>query len=211
MRLLTNRLILLVALCSGFSQAVTAANEIAQASYDAGIALTDPPPAPPLCDANSPDPHVQPGSGFCLDAAEQNGLVTLVWGYPPDSENFLGSYTAINPLIPPGTGYNTYDFEGFNIYQYPTSVFNEDARQLIVTYDVINGITVVHDERFDASEGITVQYTAARGTDSGLQYYHDLFDLTNQTDYYYGVSAYAYIGNEFAVGARISESTPRHI
>ena len=196
---LTNRLMLLVVLCFEASPLATVSAQVG------------PPPAPPLCEANSPDPQRQPGSGFCLSAAEQNGRAVLVWGYPTDSENFLGSYTALNPLIPPGTGDDTYDFEGFNIYQYPTSEFDDGARELITTYDVINGITVVRDERYDPIEGINQQYTAARGTDSGIQYHHEIGGLTNYTDYYYGVSAYAYIGNDFAVGARIIESTPSHI
>ena len=196
---LTNRLVLLVVLCIEASPVATVSAQVG------------PPPAPPLCEANSPDPQRQPGSGFCLSAAERNGQAALVWGYPTDSENFLGSYTALNPLIPPGTGDDTYDFEGFNLYQYPTSEFDEGARELITTYDVINGITVVRDERYDPIEGINQQYTAARGTDSGIQYHHEIGGLTNYTDYYYGVSAYAYIGNDFAVGARIIESTPSHI
>ena len=191
--------------------ALRAADQLAQAAYDSDFELASPPPAPPLCDVLSTNAERRPGSGFCLEAAEQDGQLTLVWGYPTSSENYLGSYTALNRLLPPNSGDDTYDFEGFNVYQYPTSGFLEGDRDLIATYDVSNGVTLVRDERFDANVGVNVPFIAANGSDSDIQYTHTVTGLTNFTDYFYGVSAYAYIDNDFAVGSRIIESTPRQI
>ena len=191
--------------------ALRAADQLAQAAYDADFELASPPPAPPLCDVLSTNAERRPGSGFCLEAIEQDGQLTLLWGYPTSSPNYLGSYTALNRLLPPNSGDDTYDFEGFNIYRYPTSGFAEGDRMLIATYDLVNGVTLVRDERFDANVGVNVPFIAANGSDSGIQYTHNITGLTNYTDYFFGVSAYAYIDNDFAVGSIINESTPRQI
>ena len=48
----------------------------------------------------------------------------------------------------------------------------------------------------------------ARGTDSGIQYSFQIQNLTNYTDYFYGVSAYSY--NEEST-PKVIESSPTQI
>ncbi len=181
------------------------ADKIAQAAYDIDFDIPPPPPAPPLCVEG--DPVLAPGSGRCFEAVTQNGTATLVWGYPSTSSNYLGQFEVFNGFLRDlDVPDKTYNFEGFNIYKYPTSSFDNTTRQLVATFDVINGVKEVRDLAPDpAVNGEVREYISARGTDSGVQYSFDLTGLTNYTDYYYGITAYAY--NEFST-PRANESSP---
>ena len=176
--------------------ALRSADVLAQAAYDAGFGFPLPPPPPPLCNPNSSDVELHPGSGNCLYASELDGQAHLVWGYPSTSENYLGAFDAADPFLAK-LDFNdkTYTFEGFNVYRYPTSLFAPEQREHVATFDVVNGVTKVIDLEpvFDSEVGDLFQRVlSARGTDSGIQYNFPLSNLTNYTDYYYGVSAYAY-------------------
>ena len=183
--------------------ALRTADVLAQTAYDVDFQLAPPPPPPPLCNANSPNPQLRPGSGNCLEAVSLDGKATLVWGYPTSSSNYLGRFEVEDALLQgdDDVSDSTYDFEGFNIYRYPTSNFAVDQRQLVATFDKANGVTTVIDQVGDADTGGLVPRVVARGSDSGLQYSFDLPNLTNNTDYFYGITAYSY--NE--------ESTPKVI
>ena len=189
--------------------ALRAADILAQAAYDADFDIPSPPPAPPLCNPNSTNEQLQPGTGTCLYASELGGQAALVWGYPTNSENYLGRFDALDPfLLGLGLEDTTYTFEGFNVYRYPTSSFASDTREHVATFDIANGVTKVTDPVFDADVGDFIQQVSARGTDSELQYSFQLPNLTNYRDYYYGVSAYAYSPNSTP---RVLESSPTNI
>ncbi|HEX9951395.1 MAG TPA: T9SS type A sorting domain-containing protein [Rubricoccaceae bacterium] len=178
--------------------ALRAADQLAQTAYDIDFQLAPPPPPPPLCVEGNE--VLAPGSGRCLEAVEQNGRATLVFGYPTTSSNYLGRFEQFDALLRnQGAVDSTYNFEGFNIYRYTNSSFETSTRELVATYDVVNGVTTVIDQQFDNDLGGLRDFVVARGTDSGIQYSFDLPNLTNYTDYFYGVTAYAY--NE--------ESTPK--
>ena len=184
-----------------------AADLLAQSAYNANFALAPPPNAPPLCQEGNA--VLAPGSGRCLEAVELDGQATLVWGYPETDPNYLGGFEIEDVLL---RGQNapdsTYNFEGFNVYRYPTSSFAADQRELIATYDVINGVTRVLENRLDPVTGATRPFVTAEGRDSGVRYSFDITGLTNFTDYYYGVSAYAY--NEFSI-PKANESRPTEV
>ncbi|MDX1408740.1 MAG: hypothetical protein R3330_11420, partial [Saprospiraceae bacterium] len=177
--------------------ALRGASQLAQTAYNIDFELPLPPPAPAACDPNSANPAQLPGSGSCFEAVEQDGQVTLVWGYPTTSSNYLGQFDVEDRLLSGlGVPDSTYTFEGFNIYRYPNSGFPTESRELVAVIDVDNGVTTVVDEVFDPAIGGLVPFIAARGTDSGLRYFYDVPGLNNYTDYFYGISAYAY--NEFS-------------
>jgi hypothetical protein len=182
--------------------AMRSADRLAQTAYDIDFELASAPPPPPLCNPNSPNPALLPGSGSCFEAIELNGSVTLRWGYPfdeegetyPDSDdNYLGTYEVMDRLLV-GTGAtdSTYNFQAFHLYQYQTSAFDDATRELIAVYDVIDGVTTVIDERFDPATGRFVPFIALQAGDSGLRYSHELENLTNYTDYFFGITALAY-------------------
>ena len=171
--------------------ALRAADRLAQTAYDIGFRLAPPPPPPALCVAGNE--VLAPGSGRCLEAVQLDGRAALVFGYPTTSPNYLGRFEVFDALLRrQGAADSTYNFEGFNIYKYTNSGFETSTRELVATYDVINGVTTVIDQQFDTDLGGLRDFVVARGTDSGVQYSFDLPNLTNYTDYFYGVTAYAY-------------------
>ena len=174
--------------------ALRVADDIAQTAYDIDFELAQPAPNPPRCNPNANIPELRPGSGSCAEVVELNGKAAIVWGYPTFSPNYRGSYEVIDRLIAgrPGIQDETYNFEGFNIYRYPTSQFLNDQRELVATFDLVNDITTIIDTTRNA-QGLEVPFIAASGTDSGLEYVYVLPDnLTNYTDYYYGLTTYSY-------------------
>ncbi len=189
--------------------ALRAADVLAQTAYDAGFDIPLPPPAPPLCNPNSTNAALHPGSGHCLYASELDGQAHLVWGYPSNSANYLGAYDVADRFLDEFDFEDkTYTFEGFNLYRYPTSSFASDKRELVATFDVANGVTKVLDPVFDGDVGEFLPAVSARGTDSGLQWNYTLPNLRNYTDYYYGISAYAYSPHSTP---KILESAPTNI
>lgn len=189
--------------------ALRAADRLAQTAYDIDFELPSPPPPPPLCSRDSDNPALRPGSGSCLQAATMDGEAALVWGYPENSSNYLGNFEEFDRLLSEqDVPDKTYNFEGFNIYRYPTSQFASDQATLIATIDKANGVGEVIDERFDPEVGQTVPFVAARGSDTGLRYYYNLGQVTNYTDYFYAITAYSY--NEFST-PKVVESAPSRI
>ena len=187
--------------------ALRAADRLAQTAYDNDFRLAPPPPAPPKCQPGSD--LIAPGSGNCLEAVELDGEVTLVWGYPGNNANYLGQFEVEDVLLDEDeVEDNTYNFEGFNVYRYPTSEFESSSRQLVATFDIVNGVTRVIDQVFNPDLGDLAPTVVARGTDSGIQYSFRIQNLTNYTDYFYGVSAYSY--NEEST-PKVIESAPTQI
>ncbi|MEO0556707.1 MAG: T9SS type A sorting domain-containing protein [Bacteroidota bacterium] len=173
--------------------ALRSADVLAQTAYDVGFRLAPPPPPPPLCNVNSPNVQLRPGSGGCLEAVEQDGQVTLVWGYPSTSSNYLAQFEVEDALLEgQDVTDSTYNMEGFNIYRFPTSSFQVDQRQLVATFDKANGVTTVIDQVGDPDTGGLIPAVVARGTDSGIEYAFDIPGLTNNTDYFYGITAYSH-------------------
>ena len=143
----------------------------AQSAFDVNFNLAQPP--------NPPVVTVTP-----LD-----GEVVLEWTNLPNSNNFLDSYSEFDPLavVDPDAPIEdkTYFFEGYKIYQF-ADVADQIGR-VIATYDVANGVTRVID-------GVPGEPTeiVATGTDSGVQNFHRIQNLTNYTTYHFGVQAYSY-------------------
>ena len=189
--------------------ALRAADILAQTAYDADFDIPLPPPAPPLCNPNSSNAELHPGSGHCLYASELDGQAYLAWGYPSNSDNYLLAYDVPDRFLDEfDVDDKTYTFEGFNIYRYPTSAFAADKREHVATFDIVNGVAKVIDGVFDGDVGDFVPAVSARGTDSGIRYNFLLPNLTNYTDYYYGISAYAYSPHSTP---KILESAPTNI
>ena len=168
---------------------------LAQAAYDADFELASAPPPPPLCNPNSPNAALRPGSGNCLEAVEIDGTAELIWGYPSTNPNYLGSYEVFDQLLAQqDVPDKTYNFEGFNIYRYPNANFEQGERELLATYDVINDVTTVIDTAFSAEIGDLVPFVALTAENTGVRYSFDLsqLGLTNYQDYYFGVTAFAH-------------------
>lgn len=155
-------------------RAMKAASDLAQTAFDINFELA-PPPDPPQ-----------------VQAVNLDGQGVITWSYAPTSNNYLGRFSEPDPLLRGQTVSDSlYNFQGFNIYRFPNSTFNPNEAEYVTTYDIADGVTTIVDIVNDPITGPT-PFVAARGRDSGIRYYHVVEGLTNYTDYYYGVSAYAY-------------------
>ncbi|HEY4613527.1 MAG TPA: T9SS type A sorting domain-containing protein, partial [Bacteroidota bacterium] len=125
-----------------------------------------------------------------VEIAELDGQAVLSWGNADrvaQTENI--------PL-------KGFDFEGYNIYQFPTSDARISDAVKIATYDLLNNVTTIVDQAVDLTTGVIVSRAVQTGANSGVQRYIKLsrnaFDgkpLVNGQDYYFGVTAYSYNGD----------------
>ncbi len=153
--------------------ALERADVLAQTAFDIDFELARPPDPPQV------------------NAVNLDRQAVITWSYSPTSNNYLGQYEEVDPLLRgQDVEDSTYTFEGFNVYRFPNDDFNPNAAERVATFDIINDITRVIDTRGDPETGEEL-FVAADGSNTGLQYFYVIESLTNYTDYYYGVSAYA--------------------
>ena len=151
----------------------------AQTAYDIDFKLPESPP--------SPDVKV----------ITMDGEIVLIWG--DNAESYVGldqvdTDTSGNPT--------TYNFEGYNVYQYETNL-GQGAVKKLATYDVIDGIKEIKDNEFVSSIGEVVDVTVQSGNDTGLQHSIVITNdalrgnqpIVNNRPFYFLVSAYAYNEN----------------
>ena len=141
------------------------ADDLAQAFVDANFYAPPPPAAP------------------SLTATPADQSVILEWKNATRSNNYLESYSAVDPFILDDD--NEYLFEGYDVIQYDHA--EDFAGRTIATYDVRNGVTRVVDGFPGEPQEVT-----ATGSDSGALTSHTVTGLTNYTTYRFGVQAYAY-------------------
>ena len=130
--------------------------------------------------------------------------IILTWG----SESEI--YSVPGPDTPTGEA-TTFEFEGYNVYQYETA--NGDNPTRIATFDVVNNITQIKDVIFVAELAELTETTVQNGTDSGLKRSISITsDATRQNTalipqraYYFGVTAFSY--NEWG-SPKVLESSP---
>jgi hypothetical protein len=92
-----------------------------------------------------------------------------------------------------------YNFEGYNVYQFKTSTPDITNAVRLATYDLVDAITTIFDDVYDASTGYVLKKPVEFGTDSGLKReYETTTDAVNSqpfrngTPYYFGVSSYSF-------------------
>ena len=149
---------------------------LAQTAYDIDFALPDSPPAP------------------SVQATALADQVILVWGAEPESYN-VSSEVDVDANGDP----TNFVFEGYNVYQAETNSGAGDRKRL-ATYDLVNGITEVYDDVFNAELGETINIRTQFGSDSGLEHYHSITGdglnnnskLITNREYYFTVTAYGY-------------------
>ncbi len=149
---------------------------LAQTAYDIDFALPDSPPAP------------------SVQATALADQVILVWGAEPES------YAATSEVDVDANGDpTTFLFEGYNVYQAETNS-GAGKRKRLATYDLVNGITEIYDDVFNAELGETINIRTQFGSDSGLEHYHSITGdglnnnskLITNREYYFAVTAYGH-------------------
>jgi hypothetical protein len=100
-----------------------------------------------------------------------------------------------------------YAFQGYNVYQLPTSSSTIDDAKRIATFDIIDGIGKIKDFFFDASKGEVLITVKQFGNDTGLKRFLSISEdvvrggipLVNGIRYYFAVTAYNYNPDPAAV------------
>ena len=92
-----------------------------------------------------------------------------------------------------------YEFQGYNIYQLPSSIATKDQATRIGTFDLIDGVGTVYGNVFVPEYGETVNIPVQFGLDNGIartfEIDHDYLTggpLYNGSVYYFAVTAYNY-------------------
>ncbi len=147
-------------------------------------------------------------------AIELDGQIILEWG--SDHERVRQTETTLIA--------KEYAFEGYTIYQLPSPTSRLIDGVRIATYDVVNGIRSIVDERFDVPTGALVSQVVQNGSDSGVRrqilitmnYLSEFNDpLYNGTEYYFAVTAYNYsrtpgtVPRSFESNYHVVRATPR--
>lgn len=125
-----------------------------------------------------------------VKVAELDGEVVLEWG-----SNFTRLADVETRVNNPGA----YKFEGYNVYQFPSSGSTLADAKRIATFDLPLDPAVVLDEQFDQSSGLILFKPVQFGSNSGIKrafkfdkdYVRDLPRLYNGQEYYVAVTAYA--------------------
>lgn len=145
-------------------------DKTAQDAFDNLFELPSPPPTPPL------------------NASEFDNEILLEWGSNPALVQAVESFEKKGHV-----------FQGYNIFQLPSSGASKDQGIRLATYDVIDEVTVITQDDFDANSGqvlqLPVQFGGNTGIEHSLRITNDAFreaPLTNGAPYYFGISAYSY-------------------
>ena len=142
-----------------------------QNTYDARFQV----PAPPA----APDVKI----------AELDGEIILDWASNPSQQALIE-----NTTTQPGN----YVFEGYNIYQLPSSGAPRSQWTRVATFDLTSDPAVILDEQVDNSSGQVLQLPVQFGSNSGLKrdfifardYVQDIDKIYNGQEYYIVITAY---------------------
>ncbi|HMA62754.1 MAG TPA: hypothetical protein VKP78_08910 [bacterium] len=92
-----------------------------------------------------------------------------------------------------------YEFEGYNVYQFPSSMASLDDATKIATYDVINSVTKIMGTKYISEYGGVSQIPVQVGTNTGIKRHIEItkdhisgYRLYEGRTYYFGVTAYNY-------------------
>ncbi|MFO7842050.1 MAG: T9SS type A sorting domain-containing protein [Fidelibacterota bacterium] len=147
-----------------------------------------------------PKPPVSPN----VTARPLENTVSLEWG--SDKERVA----EIEETVVSG-----YEFEGYNVYQLPSSSATKGQAKRIATFDVVNGIKLIYETRTpNEFEGEDVSVPIIYGDDTGVQRYIVIdWDYINDkplyegSTYYFAVTAYNQNHDEGRLAEKAMESS----
>jgi hypothetical protein len=92
-----------------------------------------------------------------------------------------------------------YKFEGYNVYQFPNAQSDISQGVRLATYDLVDAVTTIFDDVYDASTGYVLKKPVEFGTDAGIKRSFETETdvvnsrpLANGTPYYFGVTSYSF-------------------
>lgn len=118
-----------------------------------------------------------------------NNEIVLNWGNDLDAARATESYSS-----------NGFEFQGYNIYQLPSSAATIAQAERVATFDKIDGIGKIIGLDFDLETGVVIDKVLQFGSDNGIQrsisIKNDVLNgglpLVNGTRYYFAVTSYSY-------------------
>ncbi|MEM6286835.1 MAG: hypothetical protein AAF845_06730 [Bacteroidota bacterium] len=154
-----------------------------QGAFNANFNLPSPPPS------------------VVVEATELDQEVILDFESVTGNNSDIFLYEVTSPFATPDAADQTYNFEGFRIFQYRSPTDNDGT--LVATFDLNNSITTVLDSRLDCSTGAVITGVVAQGANTGtasvtptsISIENDIFTgepLRNNTTYFFGVQPYAH-------------------
>jgi len=140
-----------------------------------------------------------------VTATAKPNSILLSWGDPvgsAETENFEDK---------------GFVFEGYNVYQFPSSSSSFQEATRLATFDVVNNVATIFDEVIDDKSGAVVLLPVQFGTDSGIERMIEITSdaitdrpLVNNQPYYFAVTAYSYNDDPEATPKQL-ESPPQII
>ncbi len=159
-----------------------------QDAYDRGFDVTAPPATPNV------------------RVAAEDQTIVLDWGH--DLKAVLATEEGVAP---------PFGFQGYNVYQFPTTGADLAQARKLATYDVVDGVTTILGPQLDEASGVTVNAPLQIGRDSGLRWIARITrdalrntPLYNGQPYYFGVTAYSHNSDPEALITSL-ESAPQSI
>jgi hypothetical protein len=146
-------------------------------------------------------PNAPPGP--MVTASALDGGIILSWGNDPGAVDSTESSNTLG-----------YAFEGYNVYQLPSTSSSLDQALRLRTFDIVNDVRKIVDPVYDPEVGMTVPRVVQFGDDSGIERsltlttdpFNSDLPLVNGTKYYYAVTAYNY--NPSGISPTSLESSP---
>ena len=124
-----------------------------------------------------------------VDVTELDKEIILDWSLDRDVVKTTESHDELG-----------FAFQGYNVYQLPSSSATIQEAVRIATFDIIDFINKIEGLEFDPATGVVATRVKQFGSDSGIQRYLDITTdalnsntpLINGTRYYFAVTAYAF-------------------
>lgn len=126
-----------------------------------------------------------------VNVAALDQKIILDWG--SDLQNLKDIETRVSQ---PGN----YEFEGYNVYQFPLASSSLSAAVRVATFDLLADPTVILTEGFDNSSGQILDIPIQFGSNSGIKHHLEIKrdfvldkdKIFNGQEYFFGVTAYSH-------------------
>lgn len=170
------------------------ADQSAQAAYDNNFVLPKSPPSP------------------VVQVTQEKDAILLKWDAKAAAYNEIDNFH-----VDPSGNKTFYKFQGYNVYQVDElSIGTATTIKKVATFDVVDGVTEIHDDVDEPNLGQRVNIVVQKGTDSGISQFARISKdairsnapLIQNRRYYFAVTAYGY--NEYGV-PKVLESTTKPI
>ncbi|MCH8288722.1 MAG: hypothetical protein IID12_06415 [Candidatus Marinimicrobia bacterium] len=145
-----------------------------------------------------------PPSAPSVTSAELDKRIVLNWG------DDLAAIAATEETVVSG-----FVFEGYNVYQLPTTASSLADGKRVATFDVRNLIQTIFDPGVDPVSGFVISQAKQFGTNSGIQRFFSTDQdkirnrpMSNGVTYVFAVTAYSFLADNVGKPFKTLESSP---